>query len=342
MEELSLLNQASTLPDQTYAAPGVYMPAQPISPAPYAPPEQVPIKQASTYLTPETKVSDQLRNLLQTDSPLLQLADTRAREQANKMGLLSSSLAVGTGQREATKQMLPIASQDAQTAATLGHQQQQAEAQTALQQQEGFVQAALAKQKMQDEAQLLGVQGGITASLQQMSDVVKQSMQQRELATQYALAEMDRNLKLSLQTMDQNFKTSLAQMDITNKEKTTLADSANSLAQIMMQEITNIQRDPNIKGDAQNKAIAAIEQMYQANLNSLAAIYNVDVSWDLGGSLASATYPTPTGTTPTGTTPTGTTPTATGVLQSLAQRFLPQFPREAAGKLLEDHWANNT
>ena len=62
-------------------------------------------------------VSGRLSTLLDDDSPYLARARTRAKQQANRRGLLSSSIAVGAGETAAIDAALPIAQGDAELAA---------------------------------------------------------------------------------------------------------------------------------------------------------------------------------------------------------------------------------
>lgn len=64
--------------------------------------------------TPQT-VSGQVKNIIDTNSPLMQQAETSAKQAANSRGLLNSSLAVGAGQDAVIRAALPIAQQDAGT-----------------------------------------------------------------------------------------------------------------------------------------------------------------------------------------------------------------------------------
>ncbi len=77
---------------------------------------------ASTYdpskyvMTPDQTVEGRTANLVKDDSVLMQQARTRANQDAQAKGLLSSSIAVGAGQNAVLDKALPIASQDAATA----------------------------------------------------------------------------------------------------------------------------------------------------------------------------------------------------------------------------------
>jgi len=65
-------------------------------------------------VSPESSVSQQLATLLGSESPYIKANINRANERANQLGLLSSSMAVGAGNRAAIDAALPIAKQDAE------------------------------------------------------------------------------------------------------------------------------------------------------------------------------------------------------------------------------------
>lgn len=65
-------------------------------------------------ITPDELTSNQLNELLASNSPYIQQARQSAINQANSRGLLNSSIAAGNSQAAAIQAGLPIASQDAQ------------------------------------------------------------------------------------------------------------------------------------------------------------------------------------------------------------------------------------
>ena len=85
------------------------------------------IEDPSKYRTPEDKVSWQLNQLLSEDSPYMQQAQRRADEQAQRYGALGSSMHAGASFGAAVEQALPVAQQDAESAAKFGLQQQASE-----------------------------------------------------------------------------------------------------------------------------------------------------------------------------------------------------------------------
>jgi len=82
-----------------------------------------PLPSLGTLQTSGTQaatVQGQMTNLMQNDNPLMQRAQTRASQAANKRGLLNSSMGVQAGQEAALSAALPIAQADAQAYQTQG------------------------------------------------------------------------------------------------------------------------------------------------------------------------------------------------------------------------------
>ncbi len=120
-----------------------------------APPEEAldTIEGADIYQRPEDMVSWQMEQLLNQDSPYMQIARQRAEEQAQRFGLLGSSMSVGASHRAAIESALPIAQQDAQTSAKFSLQQQAAENQIGTIEAETELGSALMMQRMALEKQ---------------------------------------------------------------------------------------------------------------------------------------------------------------------------------------------
>lgn len=82
------------------------------TPATASKPEAVSYTAKPFEVTPEQTVSGQVAKLYSDDSPLLQQARVRAKQQAADRGLQSSSIAVGAGEQAVLSQALPIATED--------------------------------------------------------------------------------------------------------------------------------------------------------------------------------------------------------------------------------------
>ena len=78
--------------------------------------ETAPTEAPGGDLSPDALTREQMQRITSQDSPLMQLARQRAREQSNRQGLLNTSLAVGAQQRAMVEEAMPMALQDAQTA----------------------------------------------------------------------------------------------------------------------------------------------------------------------------------------------------------------------------------
>jgi hypothetical protein len=75
--------------------------------------------QAATYTPGEqSTVQGQIADIVDSGSPLMERAETRGLQQANRRGLMNSSMAVQAGQTALYDAALPIAQQDAATFAT--------------------------------------------------------------------------------------------------------------------------------------------------------------------------------------------------------------------------------
>ena len=76
-------------------------------------PGTAPVPAAAPFDPADASVASQLDKFLASDSPLLAAARTRAKQDANRRGLLNSSIAVQAGEAAALDVALPIASQQA-------------------------------------------------------------------------------------------------------------------------------------------------------------------------------------------------------------------------------------
>lgn len=83
----------------------------------YPLPSATPSLVAPTTRTtqPDELLSNQIKNVIDTNNPLMQQAETTAKQTANKSGLLNSSLAVGAAQNAVLGQAVPIATHQANT-----------------------------------------------------------------------------------------------------------------------------------------------------------------------------------------------------------------------------------
>lgn len=158
----------------------------------------------STYNTAETTVQHQLEKILQEGSPLDQVTKANAREQAAALGMGSSSMAIGATQRALIESALPIAQQDAKTAAAFKQAEQTAKSQQINIQTEAQVsgdlnlhKAKLAEeQKKLDDSFTIALKGLDTKAAQELQVIQEEYAVQRQ--------QMTNNLQMQLQQMQVN------------------------------------------------------------------------------------------------------------------------------------------
>ena len=214
------------------------------------------------YVTPESTVSGQLMSLLDRDSPYLRQADTRAREEANKMGLLSSSMTVGATERERIAAALPIAQQDAQLFGTSALKEQDYASSSALDTQKIAGQSALATQAHTQNIEALGVQADHQLKLEAYS----QDATTRRADTELAFKERMGNLELDAKTKEQYITSSATVSNQYNDDVATL-----------------LRTKEFVDETARLEALSQLEQVYVINMNFLASAAEEKLDWDEGG-----------------------------------------------------------
>lgn len=112
-------NYNTALNNQTYtatpAAPTGLINTQAVTQPPAATYTGNQATAADWEVKPNQTVQSQVKDIIATNSPLMQQAETRALQKANTRGLLNSSLAVGAGQAAVLDAATPIATADAAT-----------------------------------------------------------------------------------------------------------------------------------------------------------------------------------------------------------------------------------
>lgn len=156
------------------------------------------VKTSESYITPETTVQGQLETILKSDSPLLKLSETKAKEQASALGMSSSSMAIGAAQKALYETALPIAQQDAQSAQALKQQEQNLEYEQAKIETEAQVAGQLNLQKAQLQEQQTKIQAGWEATLKGLDAGTQVAMTGYQAELNKNIKEMEMNLQSQL------------------------------------------------------------------------------------------------------------------------------------------------
>lgn len=155
--------------------------------------------------TPQT-VQGQLAGITESGSPLMQRAETRAAQQANRRGLINSSMAVQAGQAALYDAALPIAQQDATVNATA------AQANAGAQQQ-----ANLTNTQAQNQFTMAGTDAANAAASQKAGAQNQLTQQSNTANVQVAQSNAEAANKMSMQNLDNQFKTAISNADAQSK-----------------------------------------------------------------------------------------------------------------------------
>lgn len=238
----------------TTAGQGVTPTATPI-----ATPAQGTATGVSPYITPESMVSTQLSNLLSADSPYLTQARGRAAEQANQLGLLSSSMAVGASERAAIESALPIAKQDAQMVGEFG-----------LAVQKGDIESRLQAERAEQEIESFREQGDINSLLQA-----------EKAAFDLALEEYSQDQANYRLGEEIKGKFEVASMELDAEKQLQFTKSSSDLFMKHVDFAGTIQQTPNNIINADEKK-QLIDENYIDTINQIdteAALLGVGIEW---------------------------------------------------------------
>ena len=139
-------------------------------------------------------VSNQLNNLMNQEGAYLSNARRRGLEQANRRGMLNSSIAAGSAERAGIEAAMPIASADAAAYGTAQTQNMEALNQNLMQQRDIMNQQAIAASSLT----AAGVSAGMQAQIAREQMAAELQAQREQLAYQGEQAGLDRYHQLGM------------------------------------------------------------------------------------------------------------------------------------------------
>lgn len=228
--------------------------------------------------TPESLVQNQIAAITSTGSQLNELAESRARREASRRGLLNSSMAVEAGQKAVLESALPIAQQDAST--FTGANVANAQFSNAAAQFEAAAKntASLANQQAALQQRLAEIQASTSLSVADKNAASQRVLAEMDANTKTSMQQLDIQNKLVMQNLDDASKTRLSQLEADNRQLLqTNISAANSYAQYVQalaQISTSDKMDAAAKQQAADNQLAAL----QANLSAIGAVSGLDLS----------------------------------------------------------------
>jgi hypothetical protein len=247
--------------------------------------ESVTARQAQVDPATQT-VQGQLAGILSSGSPLLVQAQTRAKQQAQKRGLLNSSMAVGAGESALYDAALPIAQQDAGTYSEFGLSNVEREQQAALANQaerNTMTRTNIGEQntsaRLASEQQLQA--GTSNAQLQQQTN-----LENARLRQQAAQGNQEAQTKLMLQQMDADTRVELVNIEANYKTLMQASQSASDLYQQTLKNISDITMNKDLNAAAKNSAIQAQKDFLRNGMNLIGSMNNLGIGelLNFGGS----------------------------------------------------------
>lgn len=204
----------------------------------------------------DATVAGQVNKLVTQGSPLIDQAQTAAKQQANKRGMLNSTMAITAGQDAAYRAALPIAQQDAQTFANAGQFNAGAKNNSMLQTAQLQQQANLTNAAATNDAAAQQRAAGITSG-----QMAQQYEQQRKMLT----AQTDEQLRL---------------LDAQNGTK--LSDAYRQTSQNTYDAyITDVQRiqESDMEADVKAAQIENLKGLYQTRQEYINTIFKFSPGW---------------------------------------------------------------
>lgn len=230
-------------------------------------------------VTPEQTVEGRIDKILNTESPIIQMARTRSKQAANERGLLNTSMAVQAGEAAAYDAAMPIATADAATAAKAAGYNADQSNQFAVRNVDAVNTAG------QFNANAKNVLAG-----QQLSANTQRVIAELEAQTRTNLAYLDAQTKTNLANMDAGTRTQLATIEANYKNLMQSNASASDLYRQVTQNVMNISLSKDMDGPAKQRAVDNQIQMLKNGMSINGAIANLNLS-DLLNFNVDATVP---------------------------------------------------
>lgn len=296
-------DEYKALQNKAPSQPGLLNPATPV---PAVTPATAVNATATTYdptkqvVSDKSTVQNQIAGIVSSGSPLNTLAEAEANKQANRRGLLNSSIAVGAGQKAVLQSALPIAQQDASTNAAADAANAQysnsasqfnAGAQNAASQTNAQLgtQVSLANSNQTLQQSLAQIQANTQMSLADKNNqtnltiarndnTTKQLLQSLDAASKVGLANIDADTKVKLANLDASTRTNLQKLTNDNQQLLQTNVSASNIFTQYMTNLANISTSDKMDGPAKQAAADNQLAALNAQLQAIGQISGLDLS----------------------------------------------------------------
>ena len=212
-------------------------------------------------------VQGQLAGILASGNPLLVQAQTRAAQESNRRGILNSSMAVGAGESALYDAAMPIAQADAD-----------------VYNQQAFTNAGERNTTSRFNTGESNTQSRFntgesnTTARQNASESNENSRFNSGQDLQTRLANLESESKVLLQQMDADTRIELTNIEANYRTLMQASESAATLYQQSLKNISDITMNKDLSAEAKNAAIAQQKAYLQNGMDLIGAMNNLDVS----------------------------------------------------------------
>lgn len=245
-------------------------------------------------------VAGQVQGLIKSESPLMQLAETQAKQQMNQRGLLNTSMAIGAGQEAVIKQAVPIAQQDATLYANMAKYNSQIANEQAAFEATAKNKASETNAAAANAAASFEAAAKNTASANYAKDLNASVSQMMDIAFKTATANADNVTKVLTQQIDADTRKYLIDVEATYKNQMQASASANELYQQVTKNIADVMANPDLDVKAKQAAVDIQKGYLNSGMQILSATSGVkgldeliDFSGGTGNTVETPTTPTP-------------------------------------------------
>jgi hypothetical protein len=235
-------------------------------------------------------VAGQLASVVRKDSPLQQLARTEGLQQAQKRGLLNSSMAVGAAQDAITRSALPIAQADADVNARAAGYNADTSNKFKVANVDTLNTAGSFGAQAINRANEFNAGNAVQQAESARSREQEKAIQARDIASRESQAQLDRNFNQAESQRERDFnkqqalfesnvKASLAQIENEARFDQNLQNVYGNFSQEFTRAMTAINQDNNMNQQSKDYAINQLFDAYKAQISLLSAVGSVpDVS----------------------------------------------------------------
>ncbi len=246
------------------------------------------------YTKEDTGVANRMTGLLSRDNEYMQQAETVGKKQANRRGLLNSTMAVSAVEDSRIRAALPIASQEASQAHQsnlTGRQLQMSDIQQGrqiastegMQQRDLDTRQSMQQTDIQAQEDRLIRELGSRERLAELEILARRQMQGEQLSHQEQMQLRDLEQARVLATLDSELRERLAAMDLASGDLRAAAGLAQGYENAYSNTVAGIMANPEIPAVERQRYLDHAARVRDSNLALLEQLFNVQLNWGGAG-----------------------------------------------------------